>query len=260
VKGKHNTLYLLGTIHMLPSDEQLAGNIRIAYREAEQLLMEIDMDDIDPLTTQMLTMELGLLPEDQHLAALLDIATQRKLHTAASEVGLDSELLARCQPWLAALLLEQLTFAKQGFAAESGIEMQLTQQAVQDRKPIQGLETLAQQLSLLANLDQAAQQAFLRQTLDELDEAHTDLQQLLQAWRKGDTQHLQKILYEGFAQDPQLFARLTTQRNQRWLSTLKNLLNQQTDDYLVAVGALHLVGDQGLVASLKAAGYTVTLQ
>ncbi|MGD9843352.1 MAG: TraB/GumN family protein, partial [Steroidobacteraceae bacterium] len=204
VKGKHNTLYLLGTIHMLPSDEQLTNNIQRAYGEAEQLLMEIDMDDIDPVATQVATTRLGLLPDGQNLVTQLNPATQRKLKIAADKVGLDSQLLGQFQPWLAAVTLEQLTYAKQGFAAESGIEMQLTRQAIQDHKSIQGLETLDEQLGLLANLDQAVQRDFLRQTLDELDESTDDLAQLLQAWRNGDTQHLQTMLYEGLTENPQL--------------------------------------------------------
>jgi uncharacterized protein len=260
VTGKHNTLYLLGTIHVLPANEGLARNIDRAYQQAEQLLLEVDTDDIDPLATQMLTLQLGMLPDGQTLQSQLDAATQRKLQAAASEFGVDSELLAHFQPWLAAITLEQLQYAKQGLVAESGMEMQLTQRAAADHKSIHGLETMEQQLKLLAEQDQPAQRAFLRQTLDELSESPTEVQQLLQAWRQGDTRYLQKLLRDSLNQDRQLFTRLVTQRNQHWLTQLKPLLDTQTDDYLVAVGALHLVGDQGLVALLQHAGYQVTLQ
>lgn len=260
VKGKHNTLYLVGTIHMLPANEPLPANIQTAYRNAQQLVMEIDMDDIDPLSTQATMMQLGLLPEGEQLATQLDARTRSDLQTAASRVGLDAELLQRFQPWLAALTLEQLQMAKLGFAADGGIEMQLTQLAVKDHKTIQGLETLEQQLNLFATMDGAAQRSYLRQTLDEMDGSPTELQQTLKAWRDGDSRQLQRLMMKGFAQDPALLARLTSDRNRSWVSALKPLLVEQRDNYLIAVGALHLVGEQSLVALLKQAGYQVTLQ
>lgn len=260
VKGRHNTLYLLGTIHMLRNDEPLPENIGKAYREAEQLLMEIDMDDLDPFAAQALMLQQGLLPAGTTLDEQLDTDTWRKLHAAAGDLGFDASLLARFQPWLAALTLEQLQLARLGFTTETGIEMQLTQQAAHDRKPIQGLETLEQQLNLFAQLDAQTQRDYLQHTLTELDDQPAELESLLGAWRNGDERRLSQALQQGFADDPKLFAALATARNQRWLAVIKPLLERQQDDYLVAVGALHLIGDEGLVALLRRAGYTVTRQ
>jgi len=260
VKGRHNTLYLLGTIHMLRNDEPLPDNIGRAYREAEQLLMEIDLDDMDPVAAQALMLKLGMQPAGRMLESQLDAATNRKLHTVADDLGLDAGMLSPFQPWLAALTLEQLQLARLGFAADSGIEMQLTQQAARDHKPIHGLETLEQQLNLFANMDDRAQLDYLKLTLTELETAPAELETLLAAWRNGDERQLGQALQQGFADDPKLFAALTTARNRRWLSVIKPLLDQQQDDYLVAVGALHLIGNEGLVTLLRRAGYTVTRQ
>lgn len=260
VQGKRNTLYLLGTIHLLPSDEQLADNIQRAYAESEQLLMEMDMDDLDVTTIQTSMMQTGLLPANQNLSSQLDTTTRRNLQSAIKAMGIESERLAHFQPWLAALTLEQLHYASQGFNADSGIESQLTRMAKQNHKPIQGLETVQQQINLFAGLDRSSQLDLLRQTLEELNESPDELQSLLQAWRRGDTDQLQTYLQQGFDENPQLLGVLTTRRNNQWLSTLVALLDQESDDYLVAVGALHLLGDQGLVSLLQQAGYSVTRQ
>ncbi len=260
VQGRHNTVYLLGTIHVLRADEPLPTNIRLAYREAEQVLMEIDMDDVDPMATQGLMFKLGLLPAGQRLESQLDAATHRKLQAAASSLGIDASMLSSFQPWLAALTLEQLQLAKLGFATEAGIEMQLTQQAIADRKPIHGLETLEQQLNLFAQMDDQAQRDYLDYTLTELGKIPTEVESLLTAWRSGDEKHLSEMLQQGLADDPKLFTALTTTRNRRWITAIKPLLDTQHDDYLIAVGALHLFGDEGLVALLKRAGYKVTRQ
>ncbi|MGC3982701.1 MAG: TraB/GumN family protein [Steroidobacteraceae bacterium] len=258
VKGKHNTLYLLGTIHMLQHDETLPDNVNQAYRSAEKLLMEVDMDDPDPSAVKALTLKLGTLPNGQTLMSKLDEATNRKLQAAANTLGFDANDLAPFRPWLAALTLEQLQLNKLGYAVDAGVEMQLTQQAMADHKPIQGLETLEQQLKVFASLNNKAQREYLEHTLMELDEAPTELEALSSAWRQGDDKELQKMLEQGFADDPKLFTKLTTARNKRWMVTLKPLLERGQDDYLVAVGALHLIGNDGLVNLLKRAGYTVT--
>jgi uncharacterized protein YbaP (TraB family) len=258
VKGKHNTVYLIGTIHMLSSDEQLPGNILRAYRDSKKLLMEIDMDDMDPMSAQASTLTLGMLPEGQTLSSRLDADTNRKLKVAASKLGMDAAMLESFQPWLAALTLQQLQFAQLGYAADTGIEMQLTQLASSDHKPIQGFETLEQQLQIFAQLDANGQRAFLKQTLDELDTAPTELTTMMSAWRSGNDAQLQKTLQEGMNDDPKLYTALTTTRNRHWIELMRPVLEQQQDNYLVAVGALHLLGSDGLVALLKHAGYSVT--
>lgn len=260
VKGKHNTVYLVGTIHMLQDEEQLPGNILQAYRDSKQLLMEIDMDDMDPLAAQAATLQLGMLPVGQALSNQLDTDTNKKLAQAAQAVGFDARLLEGFQPWLAALTLEQLQFAKLGYTADAGVEMRLTQLATADHKPILGLETLEQQLRLFAQLDANAQRAYLKQTLAELENVPAELAALLTAWRNGNEAELRKTLQQGMADDPKLFAALTTKRNQRWIELIQPVLEQQQDNYLIAVGAMHLLGEEGLVTLLRRAGYSVTRQ
>jgi hypothetical protein len=258
VKGKHNTVYLVGTIHMLNGDEQLPANILHAYRDSRQLLMEIDMDDLDPMATQAATLALGMLPAGQTLSSQLDADTNKRLKATADTLGFDAGLLENFQPWLAALTLQQLQFAKLGYAAETGIEMQLTQLAEADHKSIQGFETLEQQLQIFAKLDANGQRAFLKQTLIELEDASTELATMMTAWRSGNDAQLQKTLQQSTADDPKLYTALTTTRNRRWIELMRPVLDQQQDNYLVAVGALHLLGNEGLVALLQRAGYAVT--
>lgn len=260
VHGKSNTVYLVGTIHLLPANETLPGNIQHAYDDAKQLVMEIDTGELDPLTSQATMMKFGMLPPGKSLHTQLDAATYTKLQSAAEDAGLDATLLDSFQPWMAALTLEQLKLAQLGFSGASGVEMQLSTRAARDHKAIRGLETLEEQLGLFAQLDDASQRDYLLYTLDELKDIQTEIDQLLAAWRNGDETKLRQLLQDGLQSNPKLFAVLTSDRNHRWLNTLKTLLNDPHDNYLIAVGALHLVGDNGVVSLLRKAGYTVTRQ
>ena len=77
---------------------------------------------------------------------------------------------------------------------------------------------------------------------------------IVAAWRGGDTKTLERLLTEGFDQFPDLFRILTTERNRRWVATLDGLLHED-QDYLVVVGALHLVGRDGVVELLQRRGF-----
>ena len=114
-------------------------------------------------------------------------ATTPRSSGAPREAGLDLAMFDRFQPWFVATLLLQLELAKRGFDPALGIEQQLAGRAIADRKPIMGLETPAQQFAVLSGLSLADQKRFLLMTLDESAQADAELEQLLAAWRKGDT-------------------------------------------------------------------------
>lgn len=257
VQGRHNTLYLLGSVHFLPADQALPANIATVYRQAEMLLMEIDMDDLDMAQTQQTMLTLGLLPPGDSLRQRLDGRAYAKLQQLAGSLGLDAAMLDRFQPWLAALTLEQLQLARMGLQAESGVEQQLLLMAKKDRKEISGLETLQQQIEILAGFSAEQQRQLLLYSLDDMEQSDAQVQALVAAWRDGDVAALERQLQAELRDFPQIYRALTVERNRRWLTVLKPLLEQSRDDYLVAVGALHLVGDDSVLELLRQAGYRV---
>jgi len=248
----------VGTVHVLQNNEILPANVNKSYADSKQLLLEIDTSAMDPMGTQQIMLSLGMLPEDESLADKLDKATYSKLKQAAENAGLEVMMLDRMRPWLAALTLEDMMLMKMGLDPQAGIEMQLTKKAAQDNKPIAGLETMEEQLNFFAGLDAKAELEFLTSTLDELKDLHTEMNQLMNAWRDGDENKLMRLMQSEVKGHEKFFNLLLTQRNQRWISRLKSLLDSGNENVLVAVGALHLVGDDGLVTLLRKAGYKVT--
>jgi uncharacterized protein YbaP (TraB family) len=257
LEGKTNTVYLLGSVHFLKESEQLPAVLDEVYKNAEVLLMEIDMDDLDPAETQQVTLELGMLPAGQSLEQQLGKPTYAKLSARAQEVGIDPMLLNRFKPWFAAMTLVQLQLVKMGLAATSGVEQRFTARAVADKKPIHGLETLREQLGMLAGLPDRQQREFLLYSIDDADRMAEEIDELLSAWRRGDSKALAALLEEGFEQYPDLYRPLTTDRNRRWLGQVEALLDDR-EDYLVIVGTLHLVGKDSLIDLLESKGHSVT--
>jgi len=257
VKGKSNSVVLLGSVHMLRPDAiELPAEALQAYEHAAALVMEVDLGSVgaEDMVSAMST--LGTLPEDQTLERELGPELYGRFKTQAASEGLDAELLEHMQPWMAALLLDQAQMVRLGFDGAAGVDQQLAQRAASDHKRIVGLETIDEQLGMFAHLSADQQRHFMRYTLDEQGHAAEQLGAIVAAWRSGDTRELEKLLGEGFADFPDLYRVLTTDRNRKWMATVVPLLND-TQDYLVIVGALHLVGKDGLVALLRDRGYSV---
>ncbi len=110
-----------------------------------------------------------MLPDGQSLQQQLGKPTYTKLVTRAQDVGIDPALLNRFKPWFAAMTLVQLQLMKMGLAPTSGVEQRFTTRAVADKKPIHGLETLREQLGMLAGLPEHQQREFLLYSIDDAD-------------------------------------------------------------------------------------------
>jgi hypothetical protein len=262
VRGEHNTVYLLGSIHVLrPGDGELPRAALEAYADAEQLVMEIDLDDpgiADPTALLGTMQRSALLPEGESLRDVLG-RDYAEVAGRARESGLDLAMLDRFAPWFVATMLLQLELTQRGFKPELGIEQQLAERAVRDGKPIEGLETAEQQFAVLAGLSLPEQKRFLMMSLGESERLDDEIEDLLAAWRSGDVAALEEMLTAAFEEFPELYGPLTEDRNRAWVEQLGKLLDDR-DDYLVVVGALHLVGRHSVVELLRRRGYTVTQQ
>ena len=261
VAGQHNTVYLLGSIHVLrASDGGLPQVADAAYADAEQLVMEIDMDDAaaEPLALVGSMQRAATLPAGQTLRGVLG-SDYAHVQAQALETGVDLAALDGYAPWFVALTLMTLELAKRGFDPALGIEHTLAARASTDHKPITGLETAEQQFAVLSSLPLPEQKRFLLMSLEEAGRMDEELESMLTAWRTGDTDKLETLLTAEFDKFPELYKPLTEDRNRAWMGKLVDLLDED-DDYLVVVGALHLVGHNSVVDLLRERGYEVRQQ
>ena len=213
-------------MHLLrASDSKLPAAFDKAYADSAALVMEIDMDDLDPADAQGLMLEKGVYTGDKTLSGVGGKARFAKLEKAAGDMGIPSEALERFQPWMAAMTLAELQLAKMGFDPNSGVEKQITAHAQGDRKEITGFETIGEQLGMLANLSQPDQIKFLDLTLEEMSEMQGETDALLAAWRTGNASKLASILSEEYGVAPGLYSTLVSDRNRRWIPQIEKLLN-----------------------------------
>lgn len=255
LRGERNTVYVAGSVHLQKrEDAGLPANLRKAYATAGSVVLEIDLDDLDPGAAQAWLLQHGLLGDDRSLRDVVGDDLYRRTEAAAEKIGMPLAMLERFEPWTVALTLVQLQYAALGYDADAGIEQQIETVAARDGKPIRGLETLDEQLGALDGLSYADQSRFLAMTVDELDTMDEETEQLLAAWRAGNSRELARLLGEEYQRFPQLYGALVTERNRRWMARIEPLLREDRD-VLIVVGALHLVGRDGLLDLARARGW-----
>lgn len=257
-EGTANRVYLLGSIHLLrEQDHPLPRIIGDAYEDAETLYMELDMDDLDPLLMQATINRLGLLEEGTSLADVMGEPLYAEAAALAAGLDVPLEMMERIEPWLAAITVEQLVLARIGFNPAYGVEMYLLKKASGDGKEILGFETVEQQLGYLDGLSLDAQRYLLMQTLTESATIREIMDDLILAWRSGDIDYLEQTLLDDISGYPELYDAIVADRNRLWVDTIDELLDD-SEDYLVIVGALHLVGEDGVPRLLEQRGVRIT--
>lgn len=257
IHGDHNTVYLAGSVHVLKAnDSALPAAFDRAYAGSQTLVMELDLGKVDQSAAATWMLQNGMLPEGKTLRQVVGDTRYQRISTEAERLGLPMEALGQLQPWVLGLQLTEVQYAKEGFDPEAGVEQQLEHRAQSDGKPTAGLETLDQQLGFFQTLTNDQQNKFLDLTLDDLHEVDTEFQQVIGAWRRGDTDKLAALLSEEYKEFPALYQLLVTQRNRSWEPQIQRYLHD-SHNYFVVVGALHLVGQGGLLELLRKDGFKI---
>ena len=257
IDGRSNRIYLLGSVHVLrEQDHPIPTAIDMAYREAEFLIMEVDMDDLDPVEMAGLVNELGVIADGGSLQEYMGQELYTEAAEYAAKLNIPISMLGESEPWLAAITVEQMMLLRIGFSPQYGIEFHLAAKAGEDNKEILGFETAREQLELLDGLSLPAQRSLLIQTFRESLNIEEDLDLLIRAWRHGDIGFLEENLLVDMRKYPELYKTLVVDRNQAWADKIEQLITEE-DDYLVVVGALHLIGEDGVPSLLAEIGITV---
>ena len=258
VRGAHNTVYLAGSIHMLPADEAaLPPGFARSYADSARLVMELDLARFDPMEAMSWMMDHGTLPAGTNLRGVLGEQRYGRVSAAATGLGLPMSALDSLAPWVVGIEITDLAYEHEGFDPEQGVEEQLVHRAGKDGKPTAGLETLSEELSSLTGLSSADQIRMLDQTVDELKDIRSEMRDVTSAWRHGDAARLTSLLSTEYNAFPSLYKPLVSDRNRRWLPQVEEMLTEKSN-VLVVVGALHLVGKEGLLELLRSRGYTIT--
>lgn len=258
VRDGDSTLYLYGTVHVRPTGADWAdAEVRTALAETQEIWTELLMTPEAEAQTQALALHLGRAPAGRPLSSWLSTEDNERLNALAQRIGIPAGALEQFQPWMAALTLTIVPIMQAGYNPTSGVDRQIDTFGDANEKIMRFFETPEQQLNFFASLSDDAQRQFLVETLGEAENGVEIINQLSAAWEQGDIDTLRTLVVdETRATYPEVYQALFVQRNNAWMEMLMQEMQGAGVDF-VAVGAGHLLGEDGLVEQFRARGYTV---
>jgi uncharacterized protein YbaP (TraB family) len=251
------TLYLFGSIHLLPPEMKWKrAEIERAREAAQVFVFEAPLEEGGQAMAKFVE-EGGKLPAGRTLKDVLPAALHADMEKAAWQVQYPPKLLAPLRPWLAAVYLELYAYLNLGFSSYYGVDHVIEEEAKARRAEFAYFETVGEQLAYFARLKRRTEVAYLRATVRGVLEQPNLPVELLNAWAQGRTGELARLVDEGFKDVPELRTQLIVTRNRKWLPRLRQMIASDKTHF-VTVGVGHLVGRDSLIALLRAKGYKVT--
>ena len=258
VADADTTIYLFGTIHLLPKDTKWRSPaFDKAAAGSQTLVVETMIDEDNPAATMgelfKLAVSEGLPPLTQRVPPEKKIA----LELAIAKSGIPVQVYDKLETWAAAFMLLGVQFKELGLDPGSGVESALKKQFKDGGKTIGQLETNAEQLGFFDRLSEPTQREFLVAVLDDPKEMNAQFGSMLAAWSRGDVKGIADSFNADLGEAAELRNALLTQRNANWAKWVKSRLDQP-GTVLVAVGAGHLAGDGSVLSMLETQGVKVT--
>ena len=255
-----DVLYLLGSIHVLkPADYPLSQDIDAALDDAEHVMFEVEIASLSAPDNVAKMQQAMMAGDGKTLSARLSPDARTRLETLLTAGGGSLEQVEALDPWAMNLSMALGVMQAMGFQADAGVDKHIDARARAAGKSLGALETVDDQFAALDAAPMAEQVAGLEEFLAAPTRTVAQLDQLHKAWMSGDIDTLDKTLRAEFeTESPETYRLINVARNDRWLPQLEARLTRQNgDDTLAVVGAMHLLGSDGVVEKLRARGYRV---
>jgi len=255
VSDADTTVYLFGTIHLLPSElKWRTPKLNEAMANSQQLVVETIIDEKNPAKLMSALASLGLAKGLPPLLERVPPAQRPALAAAVKKSGVPEKAYNGMKTWMAAFLLLSNQFKDLGLSG--GAEGVLRADFLARNKPIGELETNLEQLSFFDKLPESAQLNLLQGAIEPTGSMRQEFGGMLGAWARGDVKGIAQTFDKDLAESPELRDTLIRQRNANWTKWIEKRM-AEPGAVMVAVGAGHLAGPFSVVEALKKDGYKV---
>jgi hypothetical protein len=253
-----STVYLAGSVHLLrEKDLPFPDVYNTVYADSEELVFEIDMKEMNAPGTAMKMRELGTLSAGESLKDHLREDTLKALKKYLRQNDLPGGMFNQFTPGMVYLTLGSMEAIRLGARPDLGMEMQFHNKAEKDGKPAGGLETIEYQMSRFNELDTETLDELIKETIEGSNETEETLDAIIDAWRTGDAEGLEKLVYEEMAETPDVLEILLVDRNKNWIPLIEKKLAGDSNVMFI-VGAAHLVGECSVIQLLEQKGLNLT--
>ncbi|MCQ8886535.1 TraB/GumN family protein [Pseudoalteromonas agarivorans] len=259
VEKNGTSSYLFGTVHV--GDASMKGlpeKVTTAIDQSEQVVVEVDISKLTPLQMQQRSMPFMMLKDGKTLQTELSKQNYNKLKDYFAKKSIDIAMFNGLKPWAVMVTMMQIEFQNAGFSDQTGIDKQVLAYAKKQNITIGELETLEQQLQMFDGMALLSNE-MIEETFEQLADINTYFIKLVNAWKNGDMDTLTE--YYNMSFDESNYGEISEQvmlvnRNNKWVEQLVPRLTNEK--LFIAVGALHLPEQHGLIKQLTDAGFTIT--
>jgi uncharacterized protein YbaP (TraB family) len=258
VSDADTTIYIFGTIHLLPENVQWrTAKFDQAVQGSQQLIVETIVDPKDP--SKIMAAMASLAFNTPNIPPLIDrvpAAKRPALAAAIKKSGFPPQAFDKMETWAAAFILLGNQYRDMKLKSDAGVEAILRNTFTTEGKPIGELETNLEQFGFFDRLPEKAQEALLEGALDDSKSADAEFSGMLNSWSKGDVQGIARTFDRDLAGSPDLSQALIHQRNANWSKWIEQRM-AEPGAVMIAVGAGHLAGKDSVIAMLQRDGYRV---
>lgn len=255
-----NYLYLGATIHMLgQNDYPLPDAFDKAYKDSSRLVFEADFQKLQSPEYSKFFMKKLMYPGNKTIKSVLDENTFKALDNYFVSRGLTLEKMLKFKPGVLSMMMTVFELQRLNIAGV-GVDEFYLKQGISDGKKLSYLESVDEQLSFIGNMGSDNANEFISYTLNDMDEIADKMAAIKHAWRKGDNTKLKEVALNGWEKDfPEIYSIIMVKRNHKWIPKIESMLKTKEIEF-VLFGALHMVGDNGVLDLLRNRGYTIQKQ
>ena len=248
--GLKESSYLFGTIHMIgKNDFFVRDEVDSVFSKCNQVAFEIDLDDVAQLNSMQAWLN---LPEDLTMDAIIPPDQYNKIKIFfADSLGLDIKDFNTQKPFA---LYQQFLYGLEKSEQES-YEIYFLMKCISSQKTVVGLEPISDEFRVMDNISYEEQIRWVIEGIDSINAYRSDFKELIHAYQEEDLYKLKLILQEDPVVMGEFEDALLDQRNQKWIAEILKLIEQMPT--FIAVGAMHLPGENGLISLLREKGFTV---
>ncbi|MDR4494445.1 MAG: TraB/GumN family protein [Nitrospirales bacterium] len=258
IHGEKNTVYLLGSIHVLAEEYYpLTRAFSYAYYNSQKVVFEIDPEILFSTSIPKKFEKMLKLPKGQSLKTVLSPKTYGLLKKTFEDLGADWSQIHQYKPWVMYLMLGVPFDSSVEFRADLGIENHFFRMAKDAGKETGGLESIKDQLNVFDKLSLTEQDQLLWDLLslkDSKDHQKAFLK-MVKDWHQGNLDDLEKMV-EAQKKYPKFYKAILVDRNRNWIPQIEAFLKEE-NNVLIVVGAAHLAGKDGLITLLHEKGHTL---
>jgi len=253
-----STMYLFGTLHIRRPGVAWGGaQAQAGLAATEEVWTELEISPETDAQTQSLALRYGLAAQGRPLSSYFNAEENARINATAQRLGLQPQMLEAMKPWLAGITFAVLPMVQAGYDPNAGADRMIDAFGDANGKTMRAFETAEDQISMLAGFSDEVQRQMLLEAVEEAEEGSGEMDAMATAWETGDLRALERYVITDMREEyPDFYDVLLVRRNNAWVEVLNRELQGSGVDF-VAVGAGHMLGPQGLIAQLRARGYTV---